>query len=441
MGKTSIITTLLTDTYASDVPHALPEIAIPPNISPDNVNTVIVDSSGKTIVEFFLSSNWLFFVALPEDRQCLEAEIKQAQVICLVYAVDDSKTFSRASSFWLPYIRSLGANVPVVLVGNKIDTRGSDISNPALEDQILPIMNDFKEVETCVECSARTNVNIKEVFYFAHKSLLHPTAPLYDSREQDLKPLCQAALRRIFNICDINKDGLLDDEELNQFQLKCFGIPLQQLELEAIKDLVRDADPTIVTSNGLTVEGFLYLHRLFIQRGKLETTWNVLRKFGYDDDLSLRDDFLHPSMPLTADSTVELSPMGYQFFTELFAKFDRDKDGVLSWSELEELFSTAPGNPWLSFGYPETTVTDEMGGATLQGFLAQWSMITLLDYRTTLEYLAHLGFPGDTRLALRIMIRGRRLDRKKERAKRDVFLCLVVGAIGSGKVGYDYTLL
>lgn len=40
-----------------------------------------------------------------------------------------------------------------------------------------------QEVETCVECSAKLPLNVSEVFYFAQKAVLHPTAPLYDSRE------------------------------------------------------------------------------------------------------------------------------------------------------------------------------------------------------------------------------------------------------------------
>jgi hypothetical protein len=40
-----------------------------------------------------------------------------------------------------------------------------------------------QEVETCVECSAKTPLNVSEVFYFAQKAVLHPTAPLYDSRD------------------------------------------------------------------------------------------------------------------------------------------------------------------------------------------------------------------------------------------------------------------
>lgn len=42
---------------------------------------------------------------------------------------------------------------------------------------------DRQEVETVVECSALLPLNVSEVFYFAQKAVLHPTAPLYDSRE------------------------------------------------------------------------------------------------------------------------------------------------------------------------------------------------------------------------------------------------------------------
>ncbi len=38
-----------------------------------------------------------------------------------------------------------------------------------------------QEVETCVECSARLFLNVHEVFYFAQKAVLYPTAVLYDS--------------------------------------------------------------------------------------------------------------------------------------------------------------------------------------------------------------------------------------------------------------------
>ncbi len=158
-------------------------------------------------------------VGTPQDRSHLEAEIRKAHVICVVYSIDNPNSFDRIPTYWLPYFRQLGVNVrvysaslhftlltvlyqvPVILVGNKIDLRGGEVTNEALEEEIVPIMNEFKvrtslyllcselfiqmaqEVETCVECSAKLPVNVSEVFYFAQKAVLHPTAPLYDSRE------------------------------------------------------------------------------------------------------------------------------------------------------------------------------------------------------------------------------------------------------------------
>lgn len=53
-------------------------------------------------------------------------------------------------------------------------------------DSVLPIMNDFSEVETCVECSAKNLKNISEMFYFAQKAVLHPSGPLWNYHEKDV---------------------------------------------------------------------------------------------------------------------------------------------------------------------------------------------------------------------------------------------------------------
>lgn len=139
--------------------------------------------------------------------------------------------------------------VPIILVGNKSDLRcGSSM------ETILPIMNQFSEIETCVEvrlnsltdfssllitticthlltlqvrcthitncqvshkylhmhplsgfrllggknsemfsllifsfkCSAKNLKNISELFYYAQKAVLHPTAPLYDPEDKQV---------------------------------------------------------------------------------------------------------------------------------------------------------------------------------------------------------------------------------------------------------------
>ncbi|TFK27715.1 mitochondrial Rho 1 [Coprinopsis marcescibilis] len=417
VGKSTIVTSLIKESFVSHVQHIVPEVTIPPEVTPENITTYIVDSG-----------------AGPNDRTHLESEIRKAHVICVVYAIDNPNSFDRIPTFWLPHFRQLGVNVPVILVGNKIDLRGGEVTNDALEEEIIPIMTEFKEVETCVECSAKLPLNVSEVFYFAQKAVLHPTAPLYDSRDHVLKPACVEALRRIFKLCDANKDGILDAAELNEFQQrKCFDAPLQTQELEGIRAMVRENTEDGIRDEGLTEAGFLYLHTTFIQRGRLETTWTVLRKFGYAEDLRLTESFLLPKFEVPPDCSVELSPLGYQFFTDIFEIFDKDQDGALNVSELEDLFSTSPGNPWAAQKFPDTTLSDDSGAVTLQGWLAQWSMTTLLDHRTTLSYLSYLGYPGEPRTAALQVTRPRKVDRRKGKVTRNVFLCYVCGAAGSGK--------
>ncbi|KZV73774.1 mitochondrial Rho GTPase [Peniophora sp. CONT] len=407
VGKSTIVTSLIKESFLEQVQHIVPEVTIPPEVTPENVTTYIVDSGAR-----------------PEDRQLLEMEIRKAHVICVVYAIDNPNSFDRIPTYWLPQFRQLGVNVPVILVGNKIDLRGGEVTNEALEAEIVPIMKEFKEVETCIECSAKLPLNVSEVFYFAQKAVLHPTAPLYDSRDHVLKPACVEALKRIFKLCDANKDGILDDTELNEFQRIVFAAPLQQQELEGIKATVREHAVNGVTERGLTEAGFLYLNTMFIQRGRLETTWTVLRKFGYGEDLRLTEAHLYPKFDVPPDCSVELSPLGYKFFTEIFDVFDKDQDGALNRQELEDVFSTSPGNPWV---HRDTEVD------TLQTWLAQWSMTTLLDHKTTLAYLAHLGYPSEPRTNALQVSKPRKQDRRRNKSSRNVFLCYVCGAAGSGK--------
>ena len=60
-------------------------------------------------------------------------------------------------------------------------------------------------------------------------------------------------------------------------------------------------------------------------------------------------------------------------------------------------------------------------------------MTTLLDHKTTLAYLAYLGYPGEPRTNALQITRPRKIDRRKGKVTRNVFLCYVCGAAGSGK--------
>uniref|UniRef100_A0A8C1JYJ2 Mitochondrial Rho GTPase n=1 Tax=Cyprinus carpio TaxID=7962 RepID=A0A8C1JYJ2_CYPCA len=428
VGKTSLIMSLVSEEFPDEVPLRAEEITIPADVTPERVPTHIVDYSE----------------AEQSDEQ-LNQEISKANVICIVYSVNNKKSIEKVSLLLNVLILLSGHRVPLILVGNK-----SDLVEHSSMETILPIMNQYSEIETCVECSAKNLKNISELFYYAQKAVLHPTGPLYSPEEKEMKPSCIKALTRIFKISDLDNDGILNDNELNFFQVRavffsclhtqtCFNIPLAPQALEDVKNVVRKNMSDGVKDNGLTLKGFLFLHTLFIQRGRHETTWTVLRRFGYDDDLELTQEYLFPLFKIPPDCTTELNHNAYLFLQSVFDKYDKDRDCALSPDELKDLFKVFPYMPW-GPDVNNTVCTNEQGWITYQGYLSQWTLTTYLDVQRCLEYLGYLGYSiiqeQESQAAAITITRNKRIDLQKKQTQRGVFRCNVLGARGSGKSGF-----
>ncbi|KAI0888257.1 mitochondrial Rho GTPase [Annulohypoxylon maeteangense] len=420
-GKSSLIASLVKDVFVSNkIQPVLPQITIPPSIgTPENVTTTIVDTSAR-----------------PQDRTTLRKEIRKSNVILLVYS--DHYSYERVALFWMPYFRSLGVNVPVVLCANKSDL--TDNTTPqVVEDEMLPVMNEFREIDSCIRASAREHQNVNETFFLCQKAVTHPIAPLFDYKEGNLKPVCVSALKRIFYLCDKDQDGYLNDDEIQEFQFKCFEKPLSPEDLDNIKLSIAKSVPGSDTTKGVDMRGFLQLNKIYAEKGRHETIWIILRKYHYTDSLSLEDNFIHPKLDVPEYASAELSPAGYRFFMDLFLLFDKDNDGGLNNQELRALFAPTPGLPlsWVESSFPSTTVRNEAGYITLQGWLAQWSMTTFLEPKTTLEYLAYLGFePPNARESLTSALKvtkPRKRRRRPGRVERNVVLCYIIGGSGAGK--------
>lgn len=422
-GKSSLITSLVKDTFVSNrIQPVLPQITIPPTLgTPENVTTTIVDTS-----------------AVPQERPNLARELRKSNVILLVYA--DHYSYERVALFWLPYFRSLGVNVPVVLCANKSDLAANGTPTQIVEEEMLPVMAEFKEIDSCIRSSAREHHNVNEAFFLCQKAVTHPIAPLFDSKESVLKPAAISALQRVFYLCDKDKDGFLNDKEMEEFQMRCFGKPLNQADLDHIKETISRMAPDSTSSSGISSQGFLLLNKLYAEKGRHETVWAILRAFQYTDSLSLQESFLHPKFDVPDFASAELSPAGYRFFVDLFLTSDRDNDGGLRESELASLFAPTPGIPqsWLEDSFPASTVRNEAGHVTLQGWLAQWSMTTFTSPKTTLDYLAYLGFESPDRsnpatTAALKLTKARKRRRRPGRTGRNVVFCHILGASGSGK--------
>ncbi|KAK1759493.1 mitochondrial Rho GTPase [Echria macrotheca] len=421
-GKSSLIATFVKDVFvAGKIQPVLPMITLPPLGPPlENVAISIVDTSAR-----------------PQDRTTLRKEIRKSNVILLVYS--DHYSYERVALFWMPYFRSLGVNVPVVLCANKSDLTADGSTPQVFDEEMMPVMMEFREIDSCIRSSAKEGRNVVEVFHLCQKAVTHPIAPLYDHKEGQLKPPCVDALRRVFYLSDKDQDGYLNDQEMYDFQAKCFEKPLLAEDLENMKQTVVKAVNTSDMTKGLDLAGFLYLNRLYVDRGRHETLWEILRKYHYTDSLSLSDSFLHPRFDVPDHASAELSPAGYRFFMDLFLTFDKDNDGGLNDQELAALFAPTPGLPpsWSEASFPSSTVRNEAGHITLQGWLAQWSMTTFLEPKTTLEYLAYLGFEAPkgrdlTTPALKVT-KARKRRRRPGRVDRNVVLCYLIGSSGAGK--------
>ncbi|XP_050533364.1 mitochondrial Rho GTPase [Daktulosphaira vitifoliae] len=416
VGKTSIILSLVNEEFLDDVPERAETITIPAEVTPELVPTDIIDYNENE-----------------QDNEDLAEQVRHADVICLVFSVVDDLSRQNIKSKWMPLLREwqIGADIyhPVILVGNKSDLI-NNISMHIIED----VLYEYPEIETYVQCSAKMLMNISEMFCYAQTAILHPTAPLYCVEDKVLTEKCKKALCRIFKICDIDNDGLLNDEELNNFQRHCFDCHLPIQQLNGIKTIINmNCERGISPSNCVTLEGFLFLHMLFILKGKAQTTWTVIRKFGYNDNLDFLYSYLHPMMKVDKYCTVELSHKGEDFLYHLFETHDKDKDDCLSPVELKSLFSMCNDEPELLRKCLYNT--NHKGWITSQGWLSFWSYCTLIETDTTLAYLAMLGYNmrPENQLSGIQVTRSKKIDLQKKQSQRSVYVCHVIGSKSSGK--------
>lgn len=63
--------------------------------------------------------------------------------------------------------------------------------------------------------------------------------------------------------------------------------------LDEVKSVIAQNIAGGIENDCITIKGFIFLHCLFIQRGRNETTWTVLRKFGYEESLELTHSYLY----------------------------------------------------------------------------------------------------------------------------------------------------
>ncbi|EGD76498.1 hypothetical protein PTSG_07615 [Salpingoeca rosetta] len=165
--------------------------------------------------------------------------------------------------------------------------------------------------------------------------------------------------------------------------------------------------------------------------------WTILWAFGYDDDLSLNEEYMCPTLELEKDSVPEISPIGMEFLIRLFRQYDVDGSGLLSQEQLERVFEVCPAVPWADDVYP---ASDELEW-TLEQFISLWVYLCWSDPSAFMRTLAYLGFnfrtPTNTHGSVKDAIRpsrARREERRVGKSTRTVHVLFIFGKQQAGKL-------
>eukprot|EP01091_Cochliopodium_minus_P017819 TRINITY_DN7078_c0_g1_i1.p1 TRINITY_DN7078_c0_g1~~TRINITY_DN7078_c0_g1_i1.p1 ORF type:complete len:686 (-),score=234.71 TRINITY_DN7078_c0_g1_i1:69-2126(-) len=464
-GKTSMISSFLNDVWIEKVPKTFPE------------TTIVADQ---------FDSDYTMGVKIidtpSEDDETIDKQIIDADGIilaynsnCSIYVGDDEKEKKKrqreAIIKWLIRIRKIrgekSKKCPIILAGTKIDERSSNLmewenqDSHELEQNVNPILMEFPEVEVCIECSSKLVLNVQAVFNHCHKEIAYPISILYNSDTEvlNLTEKCKQRLWRIFNLLDEDRDGVLNNKELTYFQERCFGEKLIDEEITGIKNLLKKREregETLLNENYfVTFDGFKYLVCRFIEKGKSEAAWRVLREFGYDDELNLSKSFLVPpfyeverkKISRKGKSVVgQLSDNSTTFLKNLFEKYSVDNESqneneneneneqrsekLISLTQIQQIFekfseekdeNKVPFDVELIKNISTYDSNKKDHFLTLSAFLSLWHFLSSQNAYLAIQCLTYLGFSHSPQyLSLSFFEKSYKKD-------RNFFTCYLLG--------------
>ncbi|CAM6034857.1 unnamed protein product [Sphagnum compactum] len=147
----------------------------------DYVPTVFDNFSANVVVDGNTVNLGLWDTAGQEDYNRLRPlSYRGADVFLLAFSLISRASYENISKKWIPELRHYAPSVPIILVGTKLDLRDdrqffadhpgtSPISTPQGEELRKAI-----GAASYIECSSKTQQNVKAVFDAAIKVVLQP---------------------------------------------------------------------------------------------------------------------------------------------------------------------------------------------------------------------------------------------------------------------------
>ena len=336
-GKTSLLASFLAGEFASPKLSCLLDQRAPSAVPGSSLTLHLVDTE-------------------PNDES-LATKLNFADVILFGYSTADMATLVGVRERWIPLVSSAVADLSskkALIVGLKADLSRAEEQETAL---IAQLFVDFPFLLESVRCSALTGSGVPKVFVRAELNFSYPVAPLFFN--QQFTPSCYRAFKRIFRIYDRDVDGLWSVDEFRSFQESCFGLRLNDEELNLLRDRILRTNPFGFRGECLTLDGLFALLTLYVTP-LTSSVWSVLEDHGYDDDIIL--DLPIMSTPsLRNNQVLRLSSSAVGFLTGLArysAQALHPEDDGVDTAVLSSLFSVIeegdldPPAPWLHPDFP-----------------------------------------------------------------------------------------
>ncbi|CAM8991176.1 unnamed protein product [Rhodiola kirilowii] len=147
----------------------------------DYIPTVFDNFSANVAVDGNVVNLGLWDTAGQEDYSRLRPlSYRGADVFVLAFSLISRASYENVLKKWMPELRRFAPNVPIILVGTKLDLRGdkgymadhmgSNVITSAQGEELRKIIG----ASAYIECSSKTQQNVKAVFDTAIKVVLQP---------------------------------------------------------------------------------------------------------------------------------------------------------------------------------------------------------------------------------------------------------------------------
>ncbi|CAK9202141.1 unnamed protein product [Sphagnum troendelagicum] len=160
----------------------------------DYVPTVFDNFSANVVVDGNTVNLGLWDTAGQEDYNRLRPlSYRGADVFLLAFSLISKASYENISKKWIPELRHYAPSVPIILVGTKLDLRDDKqffADHPGTSPISTPQGEELRKAigaASYIECSSKTQQNVKAVFDAAIKVVLQPPKQMKKKKKKKQK--------------------------------------------------------------------------------------------------------------------------------------------------------------------------------------------------------------------------------------------------------------